>query len=83
MLDLFDDITTSWEVGVLKPDPRIYESALAQANCDAADCFFTDDIEDYVTQAASMGIQAYVYRDAATTRAILDSLGVHLLADAP
>ena len=78
VLDLFDAITTSWEVGALKPDPRIYESALAQANCDAADCFFTDDIEDYVRQARFMGIQAHVFQDASTTRATLRSLGIEL-----
>ena len=77
-LDLFDEITTSWEVGALKPDPRIYESALAHANCEAADCFFTDDIEDYVTQAISMGIQAHVYQNALTTRTTLRSLGIEI-----
>ncbi len=81
VLDLFDDITTSWEVGALKPDPVIYESALGQAKCDAADCFYTDDIEDYVTQARSMGIQAHVYKDAATTRATLASLGILQVTD--
>lgn len=79
-LDLFDDITTSWEVGALKPDRRIYESALAQAQCAAEDCFYTDDIADYITQAARMGIQAHVFEDAATTRATLRSLGIELQA---
>lgn len=83
VLELFDDITTSWEVGAMKPDPLIYQSALAQAKCDAANCFYTDDIEDYVTQAAAMGIQAHVYKDPATTRATLSSLGVHQVAHAP
>jgi len=77
-LDLFDDITTSWEVGALKPDPRIYESALNQANCPATDCFFTDDIEDYVQQAVTMGIQAHVFRNPETTRSLLRGLGVPL-----
>ncbi|MCH2211415.1 MAG: HAD family phosphatase [Fuerstiella sp.] len=77
-LNLFDDITTSWEVGALKPDPLIYESALAQAKCDATNCFYTDDIEAYVTQAVSMGIQAHVFKDAVTTRETLRSLGVRL-----
>lgn len=78
ILELFDDVTTSWEVGALKPDPRIYESALAQAKCPAANCFFTDDIEDYVNQASSMGIQAHLYHDTATTQATLRSLGIPL-----
>lgn len=77
-LELFDAITTSWEVGALKPDPRIYQSALAHAKCEASDCFFTDDIEDYVTQAISMGIQAHVYQNALTTRTTLRSLGIKI-----
>jgi len=76
VLDLFDAVTTSWQVGILKPDPRIYESALAQANCAPADCFFTDDIEDYVNQAVLMGIQAHVYQNTTTTRATLRALGI-------
>ncbi len=80
-LTLFDGITTSWEVGALKPDRRIYQSAVAQAKCAASDCFFTDDIKDYVTQAASMGIQAHVYQDAVTTRATLRSLGIEIRPD--
>ena len=82
-LDLFDEITTSWEVGALKPDPRIYESALAQSKCEASDCFFTDDIEDYVTQAISMGIQAHIYHNAATTRTTLRSLGIEISPETP
>ncbi len=77
-LDLFDGITTSWETGALKPDPRIYESALAQAKCRPGDCFFTDDIEDYTQQAAAMGIHAEVFRNADTTRQTLRALGVKL-----
>ena len=78
VLDRFDAITTSWEVGALKPDPRIYESAVANANCNAGDCFYTDDIEDYVKQAVVMGIQAEVYRNAATTRAALRARDVRM-----
>ena len=78
VLDVFDAITTSWEVGALKPDPRIYESALAQANCPAKNCFFTDDIEDYVRQAQSIGIHARVFQNAQTTRHTLQQLGVSL-----
>jgi len=77
-LELFDAITTSWEVGALKPDPLIYESAIRQANCPAADCFFTDDIEDYVNQAQTMGIQAHVFQNAETTRSVLQDLGIPL-----
>ena len=36
VLDRFDAVTTSCEVGAMKPDPRIFESAIRQANCPAA-----------------------------------------------
>ncbi len=76
ILDRFDALTTSWETGAMKPDARIYESALIQADCPASDCFYTDDIEDYVAAARSHGIQAHVFRDASTTRRILHKLGL-------
>ncbi len=80
-LSLFDAITTSWEVGAMKPDPVIYESAIRQANCPATDCFYTDDIEDYVNQARVMGIQAHVFQDAETTRTVLRDLGIPLATE--
>ena len=76
VLDRFDAVTTSCEVGAMKPDPRIFESAIRQANCPAADCFFTDDIENYIQQARKQGLEAHVFRDAATTRQTLLDLGV-------
>lgn len=76
VLDRFDAVTMSCEVGAMKPDPRIFESAIRQANCPAADCFFTDDIENYIQQARKQGLEAHVFRDAATTRQTLLDLGV-------
>jgi len=77
-LELFDAVTASWQIGALKPDPRIYHSALKQANCRPSDCFYTDDIEDYVAQARALGIQAYLYTDSRTTRETLRGLGIRV-----
>lgn len=76
VLNYFDAMTTSFEVGALKPDPLIYQDAVARANCDAQQCFYTDDIEPYVNQARSLGIHAEVYTDTSLTRAALRKLGV-------
>ena len=78
ILEQFDALTTSYEVGTLKPDARIYEDALRKANCAPQDCFYTDDIEDYVVKARSLGINAEVYTDTATTREALKRLDVDL-----
>lgn len=76
VLDRFDAFTTSYETGSLKPDPVIYQAAVRNAGCDAAECFYTDDIEAYVRQAESMGIHADVYTDTDSTRTALRRLGV-------
>ena len=76
MLGFFDDFTTSFEAGALKPDAKIYENALARANCEPQECFYTDDIEEYVLKAASFGINAEVYTQTDKTRQALQSLGV-------
>ncbi|MCA9060255.1 MAG: HAD family phosphatase, partial [Planctomycetaceae bacterium] len=49
--------------GALKPEPRIYEAALAVAQCRPDECFYTDDIAAYVQKATTFGIHAHVYRD--------------------
>lgn len=48
----------SHEVGAAKPDAAIYRAALALAGCRPEECFFTDDIEQYVEAARREGIDA-------------------------
>lgn len=54
----FDDYVLSYKVGFLKPEPEIYRAAIARAECAAAECFFTDDIEENVQAARREGIDA-------------------------
>ena len=51
----FDHLVLSHEVKAMKPDPRIYAAALAHANAEPHECFFTDDIADYVEGARRGG----------------------------
>jgi len=76
VLNRFDAFTTSYEAGALKPAAAIYEDALRKANCAAQDCFYTDDIEDYVIGARRFGINAEVYTETSLTRTALQQLGV-------
>lgn len=76
VLSRFDALTTSFEVGALKPERKIYEDALAKASCAPEECFYTDDIEKYVTTARSLGIHAAVFTDTNSTRRALADLGV-------
>ncbi len=54
----FHDGVLSFEVGALKPDDRIYEEALRRAGCAARECFYTDDIPEYVEAGRRHGMDA-------------------------
>jgi len=61
ILDRFDDFVFSHEVGAMKPSATIYEAALKKAHCEPHECFYTDDIEEYVLAAREFGIQAKLF----------------------
>lgn len=54
----FDDYVLSYQVGAMKPSPVIYEAAIRSAGCRPEECFFTDDIPEYVEAARAFGIDA-------------------------
>ena len=58
MLGLFDDFVLSYEIGVMKPDPGIYEEAIRRAGAPAGECFFVDDKQINVDAARRAGIDA-------------------------
>ncbi len=60
----FDRCILSYEVGAMKPSPAIYRAAIEAAGCAAEECFFTDDIPDYVEGARRMGIDAVQFQNA-------------------
>ncbi|MDG1893965.1 MAG: HAD family phosphatase [Fuerstiella sp.] len=76
VLNCFDALTTSYEAGVLKPESGIYEDALNKTDSEPQECFYTDDIEEYVIAARTFGIHAEVYSETTKTRTALQSLGV-------
>lgn len=58
LLRHFHAFVLSHEVGVMKPSPVIYKKAVEAAGCLPGECFFTDDIEEYVEGARIYGIDA-------------------------
>ncbi len=59
----FDDLVLSYQVGATKPAPAIYAAAIEKAGCDPGECFFTDDIEEYVEGAKKAGIDAVQFKE--------------------
>jgi len=58
LLRHFHDLVLSYEIGAMKPDPRIYRAAIDRAQCHPEECFYTDDIPAYIAAAKAQGIDA-------------------------
>ena len=74
-LDKFDDFTLSYAAGAMKPSPRIYKDAISRIQCEPNECFYTDDIAEYVYAAQDFGLHAKVFKNADRTREALTELG--------
>jgi putative hydrolase of the HAD superfamily len=58
LLELVDAVVASAVVGAAKPDPLIFERALAEAGCEAADAVHVgDSVENDVEGARRVGIR--------------------------
>ena len=55
LLGHFDAQVLSFRVGALKPSERIYEEAVRQAGCQPQECFYTDDVPEFVEGAKKIG----------------------------
>lgn len=62
LLRHFDGLVLSYEVKAMKPAAEIFEKALEMAGCAPGECFYTDDIAEYVAGAKAMGIDAVQFR---------------------
>ncbi len=63
IMDLFDDKILSFQVGLLKPDPRIFQKALEIAKCSPQECFYTDDISTFIESAKKTGLNGTLFTD--------------------
>ena len=72
---LFDEKVLSHEVQAMKPDPAIYARALSLAHCPPQECFYTDDIPEYVASARNLGIDAQVYTNPEALKGHLEKRG--------
>ncbi len=61
ILDYFDHHVFSYKVGSLKPDPEIFEHAIAVSGRRPEELFFIDDREENVLAAQQLGIRAHQF----------------------
>jgi putative hydrolase of the HAD superfamily len=63
LLDNFDHLTFSFELGVAKPQRKIYEHAYHGLGVEPADALFLDDRPDNVEGARQASLNAEIYSD--------------------
>jgi FMN phosphatase YigB (HAD superfamily) len=77
-LQLFDKKVLSYEHGVWKPDPQIFQYALTIASHCPNECFYTDDIPEFVHSARKVGLPAEIYSTTENLKNHLKSGGIYL-----
>jgi FMN phosphatase YigB (HAD superfamily) len=76
VLRLFDQFIVSYEVGAMKPGPRIYQEVLRRSGLPAEACVFIDDRTGNVEGAKRVGMQALQFTSPEQCAADLARLGV-------
>ena len=70
----FDAFISSCEVGIRKPDPRIFKLAMGVALAAPEQCYYFDDRPMLVEAASRLGINAYQHKDFESSKSIIEKL---------
>ena len=72
----FTGLVLSADVGINKPDPRIYRILCERHGLDPAACIFIDDSERNVAAARAEGMRGIVFKDAPALSSALAAAGL-------
>ena len=75
-LDHVDGGILSYRVGIIKPDPAIYELLIKRYGLIPENCVFIDDREENIETARSLGMQGIVFTERNEVLKKLEELGV-------
>jgi len=74
LAELFDDTVISGEVGMRKPEERIFRLAADRLGLPPGECVFVDDIEGNIVAAKALGFAVVHHKEAAATKEQLAEL---------
>lgn len=77
-MDLFDEITLSYHVHAIKPEPKIYQYHLEKLGLTPEACVFIDDREPNVAGAEAAGMHGIYFQDPAQLQQALATLNIKL-----
>jgi len=72
--EVFDPIIYSHEVGLAKPDPRIFELACARIGVPPGELVFIDDVAEIIEAARDLGIHGILHQNTPETIAAVRAL---------
>lgn len=75
-LDWFDSLVISGEVGLAKPDPRIFHLLLERVGRPAAKCLLIDDAPRNITAAQALGMDIILFQSPARLETELTRRGI-------
>ena len=75
-LQRFDNFFLSYEIGVLKPDPRFFHTILDELDISPEECVFIDDRNDNVKSARNLGFTALHFQSVDVLKGNLADLGL-------
>jgi putative hydrolase of the HAD superfamily len=62
-IELFDDIVLSFEFGITKPHPKIFDLAANRLGVKTSECVFIDDNDSHCLGANKAGMKSVCYKD--------------------
>lgn len=74
LADAFDALIISAELGIAKPDPRVYQYALEQLGVKAGQSIFVDDLEKNIAASAALGMHGILFQTSQQTLAEIQQL---------
>ena len=74
MIDAFDTVVISAEVGVVKPEARIFDIALEQAGVRANEAVFVDDLPVNIESCEKVGMKGILFKDPQEARRQLNQI---------
>jgi epoxide hydrolase-like predicted phosphatase len=77
--EMFDAVVISADVGMRKPETRIFLHAAGLLGLEPAECVFIDDIQQNIAAAEDLGFAGILHTDAASTaRRVSELLGIEV-----
>lgn len=75
LLDEFDAVFNTAELGIAKPDPEVFRMVCSSLGVDPSESLFVDDLLTNVEGAEAAGLRAHQHTDRASTAAFLTRHG--------